>query len=141
MFSGIDSWCVPRAQVKQQLAGKSGSAIQPSTPAVIACAQRSFGIGRQHACWHGVRHQHLGARALLRGRFFLARQRVDDDAIGYACSMDRIEICAGRIGPEQDMGAAGHARAPRMGGNIRSSYASNGGAGSSGGSQVRSASS
>ncbi len=44
MFSGIDSACVPRAQVNVRCCGRSGSASQPSTPAVIACTQRSFGI-------------------------------------------------------------------------------------------------
>jgi len=44
MFSGIDSRCVPRAQVSVTCCGKSGSATQPSTPAVIACTQRSCGI-------------------------------------------------------------------------------------------------
>ncbi len=44
MFSGIDSSWVPRAQVSSSAGGRSGSAIQPSTPAIIACAQRSFGI-------------------------------------------------------------------------------------------------
>lgn len=44
MFSGIDSVCVPRAQVSVSPAGRSGSASQPSTPALIACAQRSLGM-------------------------------------------------------------------------------------------------
>ncbi len=44
MFSAIDSRWVPRAQVSVSAAGRSGSASQPSTPAVSACAQRSFGI-------------------------------------------------------------------------------------------------
>ena len=44
MFSGIDSRWVPRAQVSVRFAGRSGKAIQPSTPAVMAWTQRSFGI-------------------------------------------------------------------------------------------------
>ncbi len=44
MFSGIDSVCVPRAQVSVRPAGRSGSASQLSTPALIACAQRSLGM-------------------------------------------------------------------------------------------------
>jgi hypothetical protein len=44
MFSGIDSSCVPRAHVSSKPGGRSGSAIQASTPAIIAWAQRSFGI-------------------------------------------------------------------------------------------------
>src|SRR5690349_20884688 len=44
MFSAIDSRCVPRAQVKVSAGGRSGSASQLSTPAVSACAHRSFGI-------------------------------------------------------------------------------------------------
>ena len=44
MFSGIDSPWVPRAQVSTSPGGRSGSASQPSTPAVSACAQRSFGM-------------------------------------------------------------------------------------------------
>ena len=44
MFSGIDSVCVPRAQVSVRSGGRSGKASQPSTPALIAWAQRSFGI-------------------------------------------------------------------------------------------------
>ena len=44
MFSGIDSVCVPRAQVSVMCFGRSGSASQPSTPAVIDCAQRSLGM-------------------------------------------------------------------------------------------------
>ena len=44
MFSGIDSRCVPRAQVRVRFGGRSGSANQPSTPAVNACAHRNFGM-------------------------------------------------------------------------------------------------
>ena len=44
MFSGIDSVCVPRAQVSARPDGRSGRASQPSTPALIAWAQRSFGM-------------------------------------------------------------------------------------------------
>jgi len=44
MFSGIDSSWVPRAQVSGSAGGRSGSANQFSTPAIIACAQRSFGM-------------------------------------------------------------------------------------------------
>ncbi len=44
MFSGIDSVCVPRAQVSVRSFGRSGSANQPSMPALIAWAQRSFFI-------------------------------------------------------------------------------------------------
>ena len=44
MFSGIDSVCVPRAQVSVSAGGRSGSASQLSTPALIACAQRSLGM-------------------------------------------------------------------------------------------------
>ena len=44
MFSGIDSSCVPRAQVRTRSFGRSGRAIQASTPAIMHCAHRSFGI-------------------------------------------------------------------------------------------------
>ena len=44
MFSGIDSRWVPRAQVSASPGGRSGSASQPSPPAVSACTQRSRGI-------------------------------------------------------------------------------------------------
>ena len=50
MFSGIDSVCVPRAQVSVRPDGRSGSASQPSTPALIAWAQRSLGmVGKRPA--------------------------------------------------------------------------------------------
>ncbi len=44
MFSAINSRWVPRAQVRVRPGGRSGRASQVSTPAVSACAQRSFAM-------------------------------------------------------------------------------------------------
>ena len=74
MFSGIDSVCVPRAQVSVSAWGRSGSAIQPSTPALIAWAQRSLGIdgsrpaGTPPAISASVRASWSAEGLFLRGR-------------------------------------------------------------------------
>ena len=112
MFSGIDSRCVPRAQVSVRAAGRSGSASQPSTPAVIAWAQRSFGIAGSRPGRNGARHQRLGARELVGGGLVLAGQGLDRNAVGEAGGLDGVEIGGGRVGPQQDMGAVGHDGTP-----------------------------
>ena len=109
MFSGIDSACVPRAQVSVSLGGRSGSASHSSTPAVIACAQRSFGIAGSSPGGTTYGHQRLRPRELIGGRLLLARQGIDRDAVGEAGRLDRVKIGGARVGPEQDIGAVGHA--------------------------------
>ena len=112
MFSGIDSRWVPRAQVSVRVCRQVGQ----RHPALDA---GGHGLGpaqlrhrRQQARRNAVGHQHLGAGHLLGGGLVLARQGVDHDPVGQAGGLDRIEIGGGRVGPEQNMGAAGHDAAP-----------------------------
>ena len=78
MFSGIDSVCVPRAQVSVRLGGRSGRPSQPSTPALIAWAQRSFGMegsspaGTPPAISASVRASWSAEGLSLRGRVSIA---------------------------------------------------------------------
>ena len=98
MFSGIDSSWVPRAQVSSSAGGrKSGSAIQPSTPAIITCtASAAAGRRARHLKGNGVGHEHLGLFHLLGGRVRTSGKRMDDDPIRQAGSLDGLDVGRGR---------------------------------------------
>ena len=112
MFSGIDSRCVPRAQVRVRAGGRSGSAIQLSTPAVSACTQRSVVIcgsnpgGAPQASIASVSARCACVGVSLRGSDF------DGDSLGEAGGLDGFHIGAGRVGPEENAGRMGHEKLP-----------------------------
>jgi hypothetical protein len=87
MFSGIDSRWVPRAQVSVRVAGRSGNANQPSTPAVMDWAQRSFDItgsrpgGTLTAISASIRASCSGEGLSVRGKVSIATRSAKPAAL------------------------------------------------------------
>lgn len=114
VFSAIDSRCVPRAQVSNSEGGRSGSPSQPSTPAVSACTQRSFGISGSRPGGAPPDKHGFGGSALRRARGVLAWQRLHDDATGEIGDGNAVKIGGGAIGPEENARWRRDGRVPEL---------------------------
>ena len=101
MFSGhrLDGGC--RGRRSGSTRGRSGSASHPSTPAVNACAQRSFGIRGSRP--GGAPHANNASVSALRlFRVFLARQYLHFHTAAKISRGDCVQISGWCVGPEQN---------------------------------------